>query len=698
MSGKRIDAHALGVLEFPAVLEALAGYAASELGRAAAGDLHPSLDEEWIAVRMGETTELKAILEKNIRVPLAGLRDIRGLLEESASGMALEPAALLEICDTLRASNNLKGFFGELELEAPRLKEMAGRLEGFEQIIGEIDRCIEGNEEIRDTASEKLAGLRRDIERLQGEIRGRIRKILSSGELQAAIENENFLIRNGRPVIAVNANYRSWIPGVVLDRSKSGATLFVEPQALGELSNELENALYEERKEVNRILWELTRLVAQQRGEIGRTVKLLGWIDLTYAKARFSVAQRMAPCSIAAGQGVKLRGARHPLLVGLAAARKGVDGREGDGLDEVVPIDVHLGEHFDLLLVTGPNTGGKTVALKTVGLTALMGQCGMHVPAAEGACMPLFRRVYADIGDEQSLAQSLSTFSAHMAQMVRILDGADHDSLVLLDELGAGTDPAEGAALGEAILDTLLEVRAKVIATTHLGALKGFASKRERAENASVDFDAETLGPTYHLRIGEPGSSNALAIVRRLRMPRAVVQRAQGLLGDDTRREHDLMQTVQKVRLAAERQRARATEQRARADQLRRAAQETLAQTERERALAVSEADQELDRSLGQVRRAARGFMKEMGSAPNVWREKAADFWGQVETIAARTPLARRRAAFVDKVRRGDYVYLTRLQRRALVLRIQRKKKTMTVTLDGREVEVPFEQVAQPPD
>ena len=732
----RIDEHTLGVLEFPAVLGLLAGYAASDLGRREALALQPTVDMQWIRRRIAETTELRGILERHIRVPLSGLKDVTDVLARSGGGVALEPEELLDICDTLLASETLKRFFLELRFDTPQLRRLVGKLGQFEEVTGEIERCIDGEGTVRAEASERLGELRRCIDRLQGQIRERFRRITGSPTLREALENDNLLIRNNRPVIAVKTNYRSWVPGLVIDRSSSGATLYVEPQGLGELSNELEEAVYEERKEVGRILWELTRLVSQRRDEIGRTVRVLGWLDLAYAKAKFSIAQGMSPGRVEGGQVLCLHNARHPLLVEMAARKQevqvsserhvqsderhvegdaqhvqndercvegggrhvqGNDQRVRDGRSEVVPTGMTLGEEFDILLLTGPNTGGKTVTLKTVGLAVLMCQSGMHVPTEDGSVLPVFEQVHVDIGDEQSLQQSLSTFSAHMARIVGILDRANDASLVLLDELGAGTDPAEGAALAQAILERLKHTKAKVVATTHLGSLKSFAYRTERVRNASVEFDADTLRPTYRLLVGAPGSSNAMAITERLGMPHSITARAEQLLGEESVIGQELINQAQSLRSAAEQQNREAAMLRDEAVKLHEQARQIRSEAQQEQLEAWSEADTEIDRTMGSVNKLLLGFLGEMGNAPKPWRENVEVFANELRGLAARTTLAQRRAEFVKKVRLGDYVYLRKLHCKALVLRIQRKRKRMTVAVEDKQIEVPFAHVSEPP-
>ncbi|MHC4363727.1 MAG: endonuclease MutS2 [Planctomycetota bacterium] len=657
MARKRIDEHTLKVLEFKEVREILASFASSELGKEAARALYPSVEEGWVIERIAETSELKGLLERGIRIPLAGLRDIRGLLKQFGQKRTVfEPGELLEISDTLAAGGRLKKFFREMEqIEVKHLRTMGERLEDFKQIVDEINRCVDADKTVRDDASEKLREVRRQISQLGGKIR---------------LENDKFLMRHGRPVVAVKTRYRNLLRGTVLDRSNTGATLYIEPDSLVELSNELEDALFTEKKEVGRILWELTKAILDNRKRILDNLKILGLIDLTYAKARFSMAYDMAAPAVGPESFLQMREARHPLLLRWASEHK--DCEVVEAMREVVPIDLRLGDDFDLLLVTGPNTGGKTVMLKTVGLLTLMTQSGMHIPARADSRIPIYRQVYADIGDEQSIEQSLSTFSAHMQQIVQILGRTNKRTLILLDELGAGTDPIEGAVLATAILNKLLAKGGQVVATTHLGQLKAYAYTTARAENASVQFDESTLEPTYRVLIGTPGSSNAVAIAKRLGMPKAVIGQAQSLLAREADDTSDLINQVQTTRQAAEQKRSEAEAMLEEAMQTRTQAAEQLARAREEGVRLSRQADKQIDESVRKVRRLVEDFAAEMRNAPKTWSERTEALADKVSLAAASTPLA---------VRHTN--------------RIHRKRQTITVFVEGKQVETPFAEICE---
>lgn len=696
MARKPIDEHSLGVLEFDAVRTILSSFAASELGRDAARGLYPSVDSRWTRQRVAETSELRAILDRGERVPMAGLRDIRPIFKGfGKKETVFEPEQLLEIADTLAASGRLRIFLTNLEpSQNEHLAEMGSKLGDFTALVDEITRCVGGDKRVRDNASDKLKEVRRTIGLLSERIHQKFADIVSSAQLRRAIENDKFLMRHGRPVVAVKANYRHALRGTVLDRSNTGATLYVEPDELVELSNELEDALFEEKKEVGRILWQLTRLVLDEQQPILDSVRMLALVDLTYAKARFSVAYDMTAADIRSDGALHLRQGRHPLLLQWASRQKGCEVNELT--DEVVPIDVRLGDDFDLLLVTGPNTGGKTVVLKTIGLLALMTQSGMHIPARAGSSLSVFRQIYADIGDEQSIQQSLSTFSAHMRQVVKILTGTRPGTLVLLDELGAGTDPIEGAVLATSILDGLMGRGGKVAATSHLGQLKTFAYTTPRAENASVQFDTETLRPTYHLLIGTPGSSNALVIAERLGMPKAVLERAGSLLDRESDGTSELINQVQATREDTERKRAEAQDMLDEAREDRRRARERLNRIREQGRRLQQQADHEIERSMRAIRDLVARFAGEMQNAPQSWSEKASELAARISELAAGTPLAVRQVQFIETLRRGDSVYVLPFRREGVVERIRRNRKTLVVFIDSKQIEIPFEEVGRP--
>jgi len=453
-----------------------------------------------------------------------------------------------------------------------------------------------------------------------------------------------------------------------------------------------------------RCLWQLTKIVLDEHDRILDSVKILALVDLTYAKARLSVAYGMMAPEIRSDGALHLRQARHPLLLQWASQQAGCD--VSQLTDEVVPIDVRLGDDFDLdvrlgddfdlLLVTGPNTGGKTVVLKTIGLLSLMAQSGLHIPARAGSSVSVFRQIYADIGDEQSIQQSLSTFSAHMRQIVHILTKTNSGTLVLLDELGAGTDPIEGAVLATAILDGLKRKGGKVVATSHLGQLKSYAYATPRAENASVQFDTETLRPTFRLMIGTPGSSNALVIANRLGMPKEVLRQAESLLNAEADGTSELINQIQATREDAERKRAAAQDALDEAQDIRRRMRKRMTRIREGERQIKQQADREVDDTMRAVRAVVAEFAGQMQNTPQVWSRKIEHLVERVSKLAASTPLAVRHAKFIETLRRGDTVYVIPFNREGMIERIRPKRQTIVVFLGSKQVEVPFKDIGRP--
>jgi len=694
MKRRRIHEHALQVLEYEQVLGILANFASCDLGRDRVRQLYPSTDPHWIRCRIAETSELKALLDQGLRIPLVGLRNIVPILKHIDTRQTLyEPEELIDISDTLGASARLKQFFSELDPSCnTHLRAFAPKLSDFETLVQQINTCIDGRVGVRDNASDKLQGIRRHIQTLEERIRQQFQRIVSHPKIRKAVENNSFLMRHGRPVVALKAHYRMYLRGTVLDRSNTGATLYVEPDELVELSNELEDARFEEKKEVDHILWELTHAVLGREKDIMQSIKTLSLIDLTYAKARFSQAYQMSAPEI--GASIHLQQARHPLLMQWASTQYKRPVRELT--NEIVPISPRLGDDFDLLLITGPNTGGKTVLLKTIGLCVVMAQSGLHIPAQAGSQLAVYQTIFADIGDEQSIQQSLSTFSAHMRHTVRIIEQSNTETLVLLDELGAGTDPTEGAALATAILQRLLKKAAHVIATTHLGQLKNLAFSRARAENASVQFDTHSLKPTYKLFLGTPGSSNALAIARRLGMSHTVIDQAQGLLAQQADGSTELINQVQQTRELAEQKRRQAQALLDQAGQAQAQAAQELSHARQEGKRLQAMADLEIDQSMRQIQQVMQGFQQHMQNAPGPWRRAAEDLAEQIHALASSTPLAQRHAQFMEGLRKGDTVYILPFRRQGIVDRIRRTKQRVSVLLEGKQLDLTFDQVCRP--
>ncbi len=505
----------LQILEYGKIIQMLKEQAGSEMTRQIISELAPVFDVSEIRERQQETTEAVRLITAKGPLPIGGFYDISGSVSFACKGGVLSQAQLLRILYNMKTIRQVVTFLkGEDIPELPLIQSIAELLVVHTSLLEEIDRCILSEDEMADNASPQLRDIRRAIVRQNESLKAKMNQILNTAQRQGLLQDAIVTMRNGRYVIPVKQEHKASVPGIIHDQSGSGATLFVEPQAIVNMNNELRQLQLDEQAEIHRILTTFSEAVAELHHEIDNNQKLLCHLDLFMAKGKLS-SQMQGEEPIVASDGIlRLRQAAHPLI----------------DPKKVVPVNISIGEGYRTLVVTGPNTGGKTVTLKTAGLLTLMAQTGLHIPVAPGSRVTVFRKVFADIGDEQSIEQSLSTFSSHMANLVEIMKEADEESLVLLDELGAGTDPTEGAALAIAILEELGRKGACIMATTHYTELKKFAISTEGVENASMEFDVKTLRPTYKLTIGLPGKSNAFEIAGRLGLDPALTERAGQLL------------------------------------------------------------------------------------------------------------------------------------------------------------------------
>ena len=500
-------------LEYDKILSILKQHLASEVGHEFAEKLRPATSLKEAETLQEQTWEAESIYTRTGRTPVSGFPDVREMVGRMHASLFLSTRELLAIAQAMRTAREAKEVLQSGD-ENSLLCNLANRLTSHRSVEEEVARCILGEDEISDNASPELGRIRRQIKIVGERVREKLNGMLKSQTTQKYLQEAVITIRNGRYVLPVKAEYRSQVPGLVHDQSSSGATLFIEPSAVVELGNENKRLFLEEKIEIERILSGLTAMIAPFADEIHISCNVMGALDVIFARAIMARDQRAVRPKLNEAGCVRIIRGRHPLIA----------------KDRVVPVDIWLGETFRTLIITGPNTGGKTVTLKTVGLFTLMAMSGMFIPAQEGTELSTFERVFADIGDEQSIEQSLSTFSSHMTNTVRILSEADGRSLVLLDELGAGTDPVEGAALAQAILESLYERNTLTVATTHYSEIKAFALMHAGMQNASMEFDVDRLCPTYRLFIGIPGKSNAFEISRRLGLSDAVIDRAQDFL------------------------------------------------------------------------------------------------------------------------------------------------------------------------
>jgi len=504
------------MLQFDKIKQRLQGYTLTPAGAERAASLQLLTVPGQVRVLQRQTAEAVAVIRQGL-ARMERCEEIRPYLKRAERGGLLGPDELFKIMTLLKGIKALKNsFLGDSSLAErfPLITELVSRMEVFTGILSELERCLTGRGEISDSASSYLLSLRKEEKRVQEKIRSTLDSYLRNPQYQKFLQENIVTLRQDRYVLPVKQEFRHHIPGVVHDQSSSGLTLYIEPLPALELNNRLREIRAREEEEIEKILRKLTALVGSRSSEITESFVLYGEVDFILARGHLAVSYEGREPFINEGGYIDIKAGRHPLLPP----------------DEVVPTDIHLGREFDILVITGPNTGGKTVALKTVGLFVLMSQSGLHVPAGAGTDLGVFETVWADIGDEQDIEQSLSTFSGHMVNIIEILKRADSSSLVLLDELGAGTDPSEGAALAMAILDDLYRRGIKTIATTHINEIKVFAHQREGMENASMEFDASTLSPTFRLLIGVPGQSNALTIAEGLGLSAELTGRARSFM------------------------------------------------------------------------------------------------------------------------------------------------------------------------
>jgi DNA mismatch repair protein MutS2 len=578
-----VDPRSIELLEFPLIRARLADRTSFGPSRRLAESLQPESDPVLVTRGLDETDEARGLVEERPGVGIAGARDIGPAIERAARGGRLEAQQFLDVWATLDAAAGLKPHLADAR--RPLQRELGRQVHPLPAITSTLARSFDPAGELLDTASPRLGGLRAAVRVAFDRLRRRLDTLVSSAELGGALQEPIVTLRNGRYVVPVKAEAKGRVKGIVHDASGSGQTVFIEPLVVVELGNAWREAQVAEQEEVERILDELSALIGANVGPLRETLAALARFDLWAAKAQVAGEMGAARAETTPRAEVALYSARHP----------GLSGR-------VVPIDIHLGGAFTALVVTGPNTGGKTVTLRTLGLLALMHQAGLHVPAAPGSRLPVFRDVFADIGDEQSIAQSLSTFSGHMRSIIRIVNAAGPGTLVLLDELGAGTDPTEGSALAQALLDHFIKAGALVAATTHYAELKAYAHTTPGATNASVEFDLETLSPTYRLTIGLPGGSQAFAIAERLGLPESLVADARSRLSEAQQTFEATLARIREVEAEAAESKIRTREAEVRAGEALRAAADERRRAQQARADTERRAREEAERLVAELR------------------------------------------------------------------------------------------------
>jgi DNA mismatch repair protein MutS2 len=681
-----MNEHALKVLEFYKVSEAVATRAVSGPGKAEALTFAPSSDIKEVTHRLKEADELKKYLTARHEFPVRGLKDISVELKKaSVEGASLAPESLLKVLSVARASRLMKSALAKVKQEYPTLIKRAAALSVFENIEMEIARAIGEDGEVLDSASPELKRIRHALTQVRSRLNRELENIIQSPSYSKAIQEPVITMRGDRYVLPLKTNFRTYIQGIVHDHSQTGSTVFVEPAATVELNNRLVGLRNDEAREIERILWRLTATVRESGGGDGGVSLEASYLALVKLDALYAVAQFALDIdgnlpSVNDRGYVELKDARHPLLV------------MSKGKGATVPLDIKLGREFDTLVITGPNTGGKTVVLKTLGLLVLMAQAGFLIPAAPDSVIPVFEDVFSDIGDEQSVEQNLSTFSSHMNQIVSMLGGADRNSLVLLDELGAGTDPSEGSALGVAIIEELHRRGTKTVVTTHHGALKVFAANTPGVMNASVEFDPETLLPTYSLAIGRPGRSSAILVASRLGMPKSVLERAKEGRKAGEAELDTLIEKLEKEAQAAREDRRRAAQeaQSARAEKER--LQELVRRAEDERRDAVQKAKEKAQNVINSLKfklRELEDLAKRASQAPE--RAEVKKHSEEVQALEAQlkdesVPAGPIRKLEMEALAVGDTVKVYKYNKLGQVAEIKKDKNKVVVQLGSMRV------------
>lgn len=578
---------ALKTLEYYKIIDMLEAFATSSIGKNKCRQLRPLDNLTEIETMQQETADALSRIYQKGSLSFSGVKDVRGSLKRLEVGSTLGIGELLAIRSLLENASRAKAYSRrETENEhTDSLDNMFELIEPLSPLATEIGRCILSEDEISDDASTGLRQVRRSMKLTNDKIHTQLSSFVS-GNSRTYLQDAVVTMRNGRYCIPVKAEYKSQVPGMIHDQSSTGSTIFVEPMTIVRLNNEMRELEIQEQKEIEMILSNLSQLAAENLDAIFDDVKLLSELDFIFARAQLAKSQNATEPRFNRDRIIDIKKARHPLI----------------DKHKVVPIDIRIGETFDLLIVTGPNTGGKTVSLKTVGLLTLMGQSGLHIPAFDNSRLSVFREVYADIGDEQSIEQSLSTFSSHMTNVVRFMETADSDSLVLFDELGAGTDPTEGAALAIAILSTLHYRGIRAMATTHYSELKVYALSTPGVENASCEFDVETLRPTYRLLIGVPGKSNAFAISQKLGLPLSIIERAKEQISQEDETFEDVLSNLEESRKTIESEREELASYKEEIKTLKEQLEEKQDKLDQRKERIIAEANEEAHRILREVK------------------------------------------------------------------------------------------------
>ena len=654
-------------LELGAVLQLLADQACSQEAKSRCMALEPVTDADDVRQLQTQTSAACRLIVQKGSPGLSGIQDVSASLARADRGGSLSAGELLKIAAVLRVARNVKNY-AETDAVSSVLDPWFLDLVGNKYLEEKIDSAIISEEEIADAASPELSDIRRHIRIQSAKIRDSLQKVISSPTYAKYLREPIITIRSDRFVVPVKSEFKGQVPGLVHDVSSTGSTFFIEPMSAVNANNALRELFVRERKEIERILAELSAEAAAYQEHINRNFEILVFLDCIFAKAKLSFQMNAIEPQIREDGKLVLNRARHPLIEKKA----------------VVPISVRLGDDFDTLVITGPNTGGKTVTLKTIGLLTLMAECGLHIPADDGSCISVFDRVLADIGDEQSIEQSLSTFSSHMKNIVEIIEVCDSSSLVLFDELGAGTDPAEGAALAIAIIQNCRQCGARVAATTHYAELKLFAMRTEGVINGSCEFNVETLQPTFRLLIGVPGKSNAFAISRKLGLPELIIKNASDMVSENDANFEDVLNQLEEQRQAMEAARAEAERLRQETERNKKQSDAYFAEIKKEREKAVAKAKKEAQVIIEDARRTANAVTEEIKQLRKQMRDTADAQGVNLKQAELRRALNEAEEKLAEKkeqpkrpapsraIRVGDTVELLKLGSKASVLAINK--------------------------
>ncbi|MHA6485304.1 endonuclease MutS2 [Paenibacillus sp. strain BS8-2] len=682
-----MDSKILTTLEFPKIIDKLTKHASTSLGKRIADALQPVTELEAVKTLLQATEEAYAADRLKGSAPFGGVVDITASLHRARIGGTLNPAELLDIASTSRGSRRVKRHVENIhdEHQIPMLSSIASGIAEHKQLEDAILACIDENAEVLDQASTELASIRRELRSGEGRIREKLENMIRSSSVQKMLQDTLITLRNDRYVIPVKQEYRGSFGGIVHDQSGSGATLFIEPEAIVAMNNKLRETRAAEIREIEKILQKLTAQAAEHAEELLIDLELLGDLDFAFAKARLAHEMKATQPRMNDRGFLKLKRGRHPLI----------------DKSKVVPLDVELGNQYSAIIVTGPNTGGKTVSLKTVGLLSLMAMSGLFVPAEEGSQLCVFDAIYADIGDEQSIEQSLSTFSSHLTNIIRILGSLTAKSLVLLDELGAGTDPAEGSALAIAILEHIHARGSRIIATTHYSELKAYAYNRKSVINASMEFDIATLSPTYRLLVGVPGRSNAFAIAERLGLQRAIIDHARGEVSEEDLRVENMIASLEENRISAESERQSAEVLRKQMEALRAKHEEEQLRFEEQKEKLLLKAQEEARQTIAKAKREAEEIIADlrklaMEEGASVKEHKLIEAKRKLDEAAPQAQTKKNKGSSAGKpaiIGPGDEVMVYSLNQKGSVLEVHGTDATvqlgimkMKVALDDMEL------------